>query len=372
MEAVDWLIPVCGFAVLAYTAMLGRFIRSLLGPWQGQQHPDEAGITGLSIIVPYRNEANKLPELVNRLRDMAPAGEMPTEVIFVDDHSTDGYRPSEGRGLPFLYVKADEGKRGKKSAVDVGVQKANHPWLLSLDAGSRPAGDMLKRLSLLRPGNRRLFTFVIRPMPRNGWASKFFDLEFLALQGIGLAIAKRGHAILANGAAMLFSKEAYLAVRPQRRDWHLSSGDDVFLLAAIKGQFGAEAVAPIDPGTNTYMNAQFPKNFRALFTQRLRWISKNASVPDIRFRAVASLSLLANICWIIAIITAWISHLWAPLVILVLMKVIAEATVLYRMACFSDRRDTIPWILPAQIIYPFYLCILVAFGFFTRGRFIND
>ena len=358
--------------VLVYAAMLGWFIYFLYRSWQSQQHSDEAGITGLSIIVPYRNEAVKLPDLVNRLRDMIPVRELPTEVIFVDDHSTDGYRPPKAGDLRFLYMKADEGKRGKKSAIDLGIQKANYPWLLSLDAGSRPAADILKRLSLLRPGNRHLFTFVIRPMPRNGWGSKFFDLEFLALQGIGLATAKRGQAILANGAAMLFSKEAYLDVRPHRRDWHRSSGDDVFLLAAIKNRFGPEAVAPIDPDINTFMNAQFPKNFRALFAQRLRWISKNASVPDYGFRAVAILSLFANVFWIIAIVAVWISHLWTLLVILILVKIIAEAMVLFRMACITDRRDCIPWILPAQILYPFYLCILVAFGFFTRGNFIND
>ncbi len=352
--------------------MLGWFSFHLYSSPRCPVDTDDDKLNGLSIVIPFRNEANKLPDLVVGLRNLIPVRGLPAEVIFVDDHSTDGYRPVEGGEVPFIHVTTQEGSRGKKSAMDLGIQKANYPWVLGLDAGSRPDGDILKGLIQLRPGKRHLFTFVIRPMPRTGLVPKFFDLEFLALQGIGLAAAKSGQAILANGAALLFRKDSYLAVKPERRDWHLSSGDDVFLLTAIKNQFGTESVAPIDREINSYMNAQFPKSFKSLFAQRLRWISKNASVPDVRFRAVALLSLLANMCWVIAIVTAWIAHLWTPLVILILMKVIAEATVLFRMAYLTDRRDCIPWIFPSQIIYPFYLCILVAFGFFTRGRYIND
>lgn len=91
---------------------------------------------GISIIVPARDEANRIAPLLNALR-CAPGV---SESIVVDDQSADataalavsaGARVVTGKPLP-------PGWAGKAWALQQGIAEATGPWVVTLDADTRP------------------------------------------------------------------------------------------------------------------------------------------------------------------------------------------------------------------------------------------
>ncbi len=94
--------------------------------------PSEEGET-VSIIIPARNESQRLPALLDTLRDQTHS---PLEVLVVDDHSTDDTaalaRQAGARVIPSDPLPA--GWRGKTWACHQGGQAARGKWLLFLDS----------------------------------------------------------------------------------------------------------------------------------------------------------------------------------------------------------------------------------------------
>ncbi len=91
----------------------------------------------LSVIVPVYNEHDTLAEIVRRIRavDLSPFG-LTTEILLVDDGSTDGTRdllPGLAE-LPGVRVLLQPRNRGKGAAVRAGIERARGDILLVQDA----------------------------------------------------------------------------------------------------------------------------------------------------------------------------------------------------------------------------------------------
>ena len=109
----------------------------------------------LSIVVPTRNEAGNIPELVRRIRSVAVGGL--TEIIFVDDSDDD--TPAAVQQLPddpassvvLLHRREDERAGGLGGAVVAGLALARAPWVCVMDADlqhpPQRIADMLRRAS---------------------------------------------------------------------------------------------------------------------------------------------------------------------------------------------------------------------------------
>jgi dolichol-phosphate mannosyltransferase len=109
--------------------------RPRLGSSNG--HPETRPAPPLSVIVPTRNEAGNIRQLLDGLQDAMPVG---SEVVFVDD-STDGTPAAieaERSRRPFAIhlVHRPEGERGDglSGAVVRGLQIARAPWVCVMDA----------------------------------------------------------------------------------------------------------------------------------------------------------------------------------------------------------------------------------------------
>jgi glycosyltransferase involved in cell wall biosynthesis len=105
--------------------------------WQWPEEPLPPQRRTLSVIVPVYNERETLPEIVRRIRavDLAPL-HIATEILLVDDGSTDGTRemlPGLAE-LPGVRVLLLPHNRGKGAAVRTGIAHASGDFLLVQDA----------------------------------------------------------------------------------------------------------------------------------------------------------------------------------------------------------------------------------------------
>jgi len=105
--------------------------------WQWPKEPAPPPWRTLSVIVPVYNERETLPEIVRRIRSVdLGAYRLTTEIVLVDDGSTDGTRdllPGLAE-LPGVRVFLLPRNRGKGAAVRAGIESAVGDFLLVQDA----------------------------------------------------------------------------------------------------------------------------------------------------------------------------------------------------------------------------------------------
>jgi len=105
--------------------------------------------SSVAVLIPARNEATTLPHL---LQALAAQTLPPTEVIVIDDHSSDGTADVARQGadgLPLTLIQPPplpEGWCGKTWALHHGVQASSAAVLVFLDADTEPAPPFLARL----------------------------------------------------------------------------------------------------------------------------------------------------------------------------------------------------------------------------------
>ncbi|MBV9196312.1 MAG: glycosyltransferase [Solirubrobacterales bacterium] len=106
----------------------------------------------VSVVVPCHNEEGNVPACARRIPDMGVA----TEVIFVDDGSTDGTRAAVLAAMeedPRVRLVAYDTNHGKANAVRAGFEAARNDVLMILDADMTVAPeDLPKFLAPLQAG----------------------------------------------------------------------------------------------------------------------------------------------------------------------------------------------------------------------------
>ncbi|WP_333840614.1 glycosyltransferase family 2 protein [Pelomicrobium sp.] len=109
-------------------------------------------IAALSVVIPLHDEEASLPRLVGELAS-ARAALPPSEVIFVDDGSSDGTARELRRlaiGRPWLRYVRHRRNCGQSAAIRTGVRAARHPWIATLDGdGQNDPADIAKLIAAL-------------------------------------------------------------------------------------------------------------------------------------------------------------------------------------------------------------------------------
>lgn len=115
----------------------------------------------LTVVVPMYNEARRLADPLERLRDFAAASSRPVELLFVDDGSTDGtaerveefWRSRDVEQEGRWRLLRGEANRGKGHAVRRGMLAARGERVLFTDVDlSTPLADLPKLTAALDTG----------------------------------------------------------------------------------------------------------------------------------------------------------------------------------------------------------------------------
>lgn len=139
--------------------------------------PIQSQSTDVSIIIPVRNEAGNISDIIQRTPDLGSR----TELIFVEGHSTDdtyavieqAIKQYPGKQMK-LYRQTG---RGKGDAVRLGFQKAEGKVLMILDADMTvPPEDLERFLNALIDGKGEFINGVRLVYPLEERAMKFMNI----------------------------------------------------------------------------------------------------------------------------------------------------------------------------------------------------
>jgi len=154
--------------------------------------PTSEGDVGVSVVVPCRNEAGMIAEIVDRIPDLGTD----TEILFVEGGSTDGTREAieaeiAARPDRRIELHTQTGK-GKGDAVRLGFERASNDLLVILDADLTVAPESLDQFyravvsghADLANGSRLVYNLESGAMQYlNVLGNKFFSAVFSALLG---------------------------------------------------------------------------------------------------------------------------------------------------------------------------------------------
>ncbi|MFT3883997.1 MAG: glycosyltransferase [Flavobacteriales bacterium] len=266
--------------------------------------PSAASLIGpvpmVTLIVPARNAADTITGLLQDLYAQTwPRDRL--DVIVVDDASTDATRAIvDGftRTWPGLRCIPNTGV-GKKAAIATGAEAAYGELLILTDADARCGCD---RVPLIvqhqRTNGSDLVLLPVVTRSDGRLIGRLQEAEQAALFGVAAATALNGTPVLANGANMAVTREAFFRVGGYIGDrW--ASGDDVFLLARMK-QAGRRISYLPDRGAMVTVDAE--QAFSGFWQQRLRWAGKMRGVPGAGKWLGASGLLLP---WSLLALTLW-------------------------------------------------------------------
>jgi glycosyltransferase involved in cell wall biosynthesis len=330
----------------------------------------------VSIIIPFRNEAEHLPALLGALHIQmkeAPGA----SIILVDDHSTDNSLQiarqfqQENEGVDVIIQLETH---GKKMGVDVALSRVTTDWIVTLDADIQPCDGWLKRIaSWTKDNTQDLLILPLHIGPGKNFIGHLQEVEFASVMAITGGMALAGQPILCNGGNLCFRKEAYLHVRPSRTDMHITSGDDVFLLNALK-PFG-KVTWVHDPHVRV---STAPKSGLTNFaSQRLRWMGKAGFIRDPWLQFTAWLAFLANAFFLTTAIASLMGYFPIPVFIsLAALKILLDGWLILRVGKWLCIKQLKRFYVVLIFLYPFYATLFPLMSQFVKpswkGRTTNN
>ena len=240
------------------------------GPPEAGRRGQEAGV---SVIVPARNEAANLAELLPLL-----AGEA-DEVIVVDDESADATAAvAAAHGATVVAARPPAGATGKGWACWQGARLARGDPLVFLDADTRPAPGFVAALAAAARESGGLVSVqpthcVGRPVERLSAVGN--TVAHLAGTGTGARLGSWWRRPVAHGAALAVAAGPYLAA-----GGHAASAgavaDDVALARLLAGR-GVPVATYADAGGGRVTVRMYPDGARPLWQGWTKNLAAGAS-----------------------------------------------------------------------------------------------
>lgn len=318
-----------------------------------------------SIIIPFRNEENNIKHCIASLIKQTYSKNN-FEIIFVNDHSTDN---SKKMLIPYLnnqikLYDLEKNKYGKKSAIKSGINYSRYDIIITIDADIIIKEDWLKSINDNFDKTKHYLAagpVMYNISNNNSFIEKFQQLEFLSLIITTAGAIAQKKPIMCNGANLIFLKSIFIELQT-KLNYKFASGDDIFLLYAIKKQYGADKITFINtPASIAYTTPA--ASWGQFIQQRHRWASKtwgyNNFFPIYIAIIIFFTSFTISIFPILIIFNIKYAIITA---ILYIIKTIMDFILLKKAISFFGLSISLIKILKFQFLYVFYVSF---FGFLS-------
>jgi cellulose synthase/poly-beta-1,6-N-acetylglucosamine synthase-like glycosyltransferase len=264
----------------------------LIVGWNRVKTPEikkEGYTTRVTILIAARNEEDKIHLTINDILAQEYPKEL-TEIIIVDDHSTD--RTSEiiasyaGRGVKLLKLNEDQPLNSyKKKAIATAIGLSTGELMVATDADCRMGPSWLSSfVGYYEMHNPVMITAPVSYYQEQSLFERMQTLEFFTLVATGAAFIGNNRASTCNGANFAYRKDVFNEVGGFKGIDDLASGDDELLL---------QKVAAIYPGRIGFLKLRdaivlthAKPTLKEFLQQRRRWASKSVKYKDKRVVAL--------------------------------------------------------------------------------------
>ncbi len=362
------LVPILILSL--YTVILILFSIGLWGA-KNAAYRDPKEDTRVTLLIPFRNEAENLPGLLNDLYSQTYPSSM-FQVVFVDDHSDDNSRKlvesltANRNGYSCLTLPID--KMGKKDALHVGMQHAENDWIIQVDADCRIGnGFIAAHISHLEGHPSDLVAGLVITKKESGRFMESFErLDLLSMGGVAAASFILKKPMMCSGANLAYSKALYFETRSYDPNGAVASGDDMFLMIGAR-KLGRSLSYLLSP--QSVVRTKPVLSLSEFIKQRVRWGSKTLHYRQWDIQVLAILVVLTNMTLLLT--PVWIFYApdnWAGWLGLWAAKTLADGALIYYVSRSVNQQYVMKRFLLASIVYyPVFLMILIRSIFGPSG-----
>ncbi|WP_035692594.1 glycosyltransferase family 2 protein [Flavobacterium sasangense] len=319
--------------------------------------------TSFTIVVPFRNEKENLPNLLHSISLLHYPKEL-VEVILVDDDSEEVFSVQD---LVFsLKVIKNERKSNspKKDAIETAIQIAKNDWIITTDADCLVQKDWLKIYDqYIQENEVEMVASGVCYVPKSGFLSAFQNLDFLSLQGATIGSFGMNQPFMCNGANFAYSKVFFKELNGFQGNEMIASGDDVFLLQK------AVSYAPKKVGfllaKESIVATKPVENWSELFQQRVRWASKSTGYSSFYGKLLALVVFGGNLVWILSFLL-WLTSVLDQniFMLFVALKFLIDFILIYKTANFFESK--LQYVLASSLLYPFFSVSVAVYSLFGK------
>jgi len=317
--------------------------------------------TFISVIIPVRNEANNILNLLTDLEQQTYA-KINFEVLVVDDHSEDNtfeiiqnFKKNSLLALQLICLREYAGQRQKKAAITTAINLAKGELVVQTDGDCRVTPDWLCTLAQYYEQTQAVcISGPVCLLDNGSLFTRMQVVEFASLIGVGGASMAIGKPNMCNGANLAYTRQAFLAVQGYAGNEHVASGDDEFLMHKLAGQFPGRVSFLKSSAAVVYTLAQ--TTVPAFIQQRIRWASKWPNYRASSIKVLAVLVFAVNLGLFCAFI-GWLLGMVSgrQTLALYLFKFSLDGWFLLTVLLFLERGKYILYQIPLQFFYVPYV-----------------
>lgn len=342
--------------------------------------------TSFSVIIPFRNEADNLPLLLQSISDIKYPKEL-MEFLFIDDDSTDdsvqiieefiASQVERSRNLKPLYVVRKDirifknvrtSNSPKKDAISTAIDLAKNNWILTTDADCMLPENWLHSFDrFIQQQNPKMVVAPVNYNVKDTFLEQFQLLDFMSMQGTTIGGFGIDFPFMCNGANLAYKKDDFILNNGFDGNNTMASGDDIFLFEKflekdkksvqfLKSKEAIVTTFPVDSWTD-------------LIHQRVRWASKTGNFKSTKVKLIGLLILLTNFLVIYYLGFESIELLFIPFILKMSIDLFLFLPTIH---FYNHRSSFFKWYVLASLMYPFFSIFVifksVFFKYNWKGR----
>ena len=308
--------------------------------------------TKFSIIVPFRDEAENLPDLLDSFFKLNYPIDL-FEIILVDDESQEVFSIQSKLVFSVQIIQNIRVSNSpKKDAITTAVQFVKNDWIITTDADCVVNENWLLALdNYIQNHAVSMIVGAVSYDCKDSFLHHFQQLDLASLQGatIGSFGLKKG--FMCNGANFAYAKSFFQELNGFEGNDSIASGDDVFLLQKAIAKF-PENVHYLKSENNIVITKPLD-DWKSLFYQRVRWASKTGSYQSSFGKGLGLIVLSGNMGFLFIIynLLFWEGNFYL-LLLLLLAKLIVDFFLIHKTNDFLKSKTH--FYLISSLLYPFF------------------
>jgi glycosyltransferase involved in cell wall biosynthesis len=346
-----------------------------LSVFTGSKNKEE---TEFSILIPFRNESEHLPELLQSLTGIIyPKKNF--EIWMIDDESSDNSVEiiqafiSENPSLQIHIINNNrKTTSAKKDAIHSALELSSFDWIVTTDADCLLPENWLQLFDQAIEKNKPVL--LAAPVGYSKIGQTVLDqiqfFEFLSLQIITIGAFGMEKPFMCNGANLCYNKTFFLSVNGFEGNEDFAGGDDLFLMEKML-ESNSEGVYFIK-NKDCLVKTKTENSWNSFFSQRIRWAAKSSGYKQIIGKLTGLIVFFGNLTLVILFITSVVySTIWGLTLFCFIVKSFIDLTLLLNGKAIFKRQILPVYFLASSFIYPFlnvYIGLRSFFGFTWKDR----
>nr|WP_125723210.1 glycosyltransferase [Flavobacterium ustbae] len=322
--------------------------------------------TSFTIIVPFRNEKENLPILLESFSNLNYPKDL-FKVILVDDSSDEKFQVlSRGFGTKFQVSVIDNfrvSKSPKKDAITTALLHVKTDWVITTDADCIvPENWLLTFDHYIQETNVSMLAGAVTYKCKNSFLDDFQQLDLTSLQGATIGSFGLNKGFMCNGANFAYKKSLFDNLEGFEGNDKIASGDDVFLLQKAIEKFPKEV--HYLKADEAIVVTKPTENWKSLFHQRVRWAAKTSSYKSTFGKFLGLSVFFGNLNFVISFFLL-IFGIWSyPIFVIFAFSKIAIDFVLLFITNKFLTKTRIKSLLLSSLLYPFFSSTVALYSLF--------